>query len=477
MRDQWRPEDDSRDSTRRKDRGSSDRRNISSAAPRQRDTDTGLKIKGRAAAVSAPGSPSRNKKSEQESSRKDTYKESSRSPQRRRGGEEERSKRPQDTSRDRRLEQPRRRDELDSINTRRRTRSRSPAQEIFDFRDERRRPRSPIYSGRSDKFRPNSRRRERARSPPRSSRGDYYSASYPKPSSLAGRFGDSYVPGSRRRPSPSDRPAARRRSRSRDRRPRSRRASPATSKQVKSPGRTSRREKDSAIPNHLLSRRSENSLRTHENSTKHRSSSRSRSPRASKGPTGRQRSPSPVDREGERAGRTKMQSSTRPIQSILSDGSRPPSPPRRIPSFDSGPQDTGSITQHFPLHGMKAIDIHGTTHRGTRPPQLNTQHSYSTSPQWTPTSSHQGSPQSASSFHQGRGGWNGQQQQYQGQPGYVLSTSSISNTLTQEKHECLLSSISAEQLSTSAKSRILRQWPAKSIWWPTADATWLPEST
>ncbi|KAK3171440.1 hypothetical protein OEA41_003524 [Lepraria neglecta] len=65
MRDQWRAEDDYRDTHRRRDRdrGLSDRRQASPAAPqRQRDTDVGLKIKGRATVDSAPGSPSRNKK-------------------------------------------------------------------------------------------------------------------------------------------------------------------------------------------------------------------------------------------------------------------------------------------------------------------------------------------------------------------------------------------------------------------------------
>lgn len=421
MRDQWRAEDDNRGSTHRRDKDHSKRRNISPAAPRQRDTDIGLKIKGRAAADSAPASPSpRSKRSVQDKSRQDTQKDSSRSPQRRRLGEEERPRRPRNTSRERRLERPRHRDEPDTINTRRRTRSRSPAREIFDFRDEQRRPRSPIFSGRSDKFRPSSRRRERA---PRSFRGDYYSAPYPEPSILAARFGDSYVPGSRRRPSPPARPAARRRSRSRDRRPRSRRASPVPSRQDKSPDRPPKREKDTTIAKQLGPLRSQNSLGKLDKSTRHRNLSRSRAD--SQRPKNKRRSPTPEGRDGGKGPRTKMQSSIRPIQSILNDGSHQPSQPQRIPSFDSGTQDRSSINQHFPMHGMKASDV-----RGNRPPQLNTQHSYSTPPQWTPTSSHHGSPHSASSFSQGRGGWNGQQQQYQGQPGYVFSMDPIYGRLT-----------------------------------------------
>ena len=86
MRDQWRAEDDYRDTHRRRDRdrnrGSSDRRQTSPAAPqRQKDTDVELKIKGKATVDSAPGSPSRNKKAEEErGSRKDTTKKESRSP-------------------------------------------------------------------------------------------------------------------------------------------------------------------------------------------------------------------------------------------------------------------------------------------------------------------------------------------------------------------------------------------------------------
>ncbi|KAI4203557.1 MAG: hypothetical protein LQ350_001747 [Teloschistes chrysophthalmus] len=58
---------------------------------------------------------------------------------------------------------------------------------------------------------------------------------------------------------------------------------------------------------------------------------------------------------------------------------------------------------------------HGPSRPG--PLQLNTQHPHSTSPQWTPTSSHHGSPHSASPYSHGRGGWPGQPQQYHGQPG------------------------------------------------------------
>ncbi|MCJ1380730.1 kinase subunit of RNA polymerase II carboxy-terminal domain kinase I [Xylographa soralifera] len=108
-------------------------------------------------------------------------------------------------------------------------------------------------------------------------------------------------------------------------------------------------------------------------------------------------SPIPTNRDDRR-----MQSSTRPIQSILDEQPRQPSPPRPIPSFDDS---NGSADSHirdaFPMHGMK----------------------YATSPQYmTPTSSHHGSPQSASPYSHGRGGWTGQQQQqYHGQPAQTMN--------------------------------------------------------
>ena len=428
MRDQWRAEDDYRDSYRPRDRGSSHRRQASPAAPqRQRDTDVELKIKGRARADSVTRTPSRNKNLDRlRSPKEDVLRRSSRSPQRRRPRDEERIKRPRDPSEDRRPDRHRHRDGPSTISKRRRTRSRSPAREIFDFREERRRPRSPIYSGQIDSFRPSSRRRERPHSPLRSSRGDHYSSSFSEVGGLAGRFGDSYVPGSRRRPSP---PATqdnkhiprRRRSRSSDRYPKPTGTSPVHHKRTLSSDRSSRRAKD-ATSNHRQVPRAENSPSRREGIARRQKSPLPSTREDKKRPNRAQRSPTPKGQEGARSGRTKMQSSTRPIQSILDDGSRQPSPPRPIPSFDSVPQNPAAISEAFPLHGMKASEVHGAhgTHRPNRPPHLNTQHSYSTSPQWTPSSSHHGSPHSGSPFNQTRGGWGAQQQQYQGQPRYVL---------------------------------------------------------
>ena len=110
----------------------------------------------------------------------------------------------------------------------------------------------------------------------------------------------------------------------------------------------------------------------------------------------------------------RMQQSTRPIQSILDEpprhqGSRPASPPRPIPSFDDSHGGGGShMRDPFPMHGMKANDMHAGHRRG--PPHIDTRQPYATSPQYmTPTSSHHGSPHSASPYSQGRGGWAGQQ--------------------------------------------------------------------
>ena len=131
----------------------------------------------------------------------------------------------------------------------------------------------------------------------------------------------------------------------------------------------------------------------------------------------RKRSRSPQQIERAPAGRNKkMQPSTRPIQSILDEGSRQPSPPRPIPSFDSDSHDSGGGggREAYSMHGMKASEMHGSIRSG-RAPQIDTRQSYSTSPQWTPTSSPHGSPPSGSPFSHGRAGWNGPSQHFQGQ--------------------------------------------------------------
>ena len=425
MRDQWRAGDDHRDSSCPSDQATHGPRNISPAAPQV--TDVGLKIKGRAAAESVPESPSDIKRSEgNHTLAGDRSRGSSFSPSRRRPRDEQLFQRPWEPRADRYSDRPRRRDEGARTDRRRRSRSRSPQREIFGSKEERRRPRSPIRSSRSDTFRPSSRRPERAISPPRSNRGHHYSSTYTDLSGAAGRYGDSYVPGSRLRsrspPPPFLNPrysSPHRRPRSRARPPRSRRTSPASPKRSRpkrrsSPGRGSEKESESAASNYRSAPRAGNSPRRHKTPSRNQNQSRSPSRGGPVNPGRRRRFlHSPVKREGA-GGRTKMQSSTRLTQNTSNDGSRPSSPPRPIPSYEAAPNNSAIMNEAFPLHGMKASDVHGT-HRPNRPPHLNTQQPYSTSPQWTPTSSHHNSPHSGSPYSQGRGGWGGHQQQFHGQ--------------------------------------------------------------
>ena len=423
MRDQWRAEDDPRHISRRRERGTNDHRQISPAAPRkEKDSEGGLRIKGRAVADPSPGSPSRNKKAHRrEELEKDIRRRSSRSPNDRRARDEQRSKRPREPSRERDSERPRRRHDSDRASKRRRTTSRSLEPESSDFREDRRRPRSPVYSARIDTFRPRSRsrsrRRERPFSPHRPSRGDYYSSSYPEASGLASRFADSYVPGSRRRHSPHTykERSSRRRSRSSDRYDNYRKTSPTPRRPV-SPDFYSRRGRESRESHYRASPYTKGSLGKREEVRRHPEKSPGQSRPSSRRPAKRHRaSRSPVEGADTRASRTKMQQSpTRPIQSVLDNSSHPPSKLQRVPSFDNVQNQSMYPNEAFSVHGMKSGDPH-SAHRQPRPPHLNTQHSYSTSPQWTPTSSHHGSPHSGSPFSQGRGGWNGQPQQYQGQ--------------------------------------------------------------
>ena len=425
MRDQWRAGDDHRDSNRRSDKATHGRRKISPATPQV--TDVGLKIKGRAAADSVPESPSDIKRSERDNTLAgDRSRGSSRSPPRRRPRNEQLSQRPRESSADLYSERPRRRDEEARSDRPRRTRSRSPQREIFGAWDGRRRPRSPIHSGRSDTFRPNSRRRERAISPPRSNRGDHYSSTYTDLSGATGRHGDSYIPGPRlrsRSPPPSSLDprytSPHRLPRSRVRPPRSRRTSPERSrpKRRSSPDRGSEKESETTVHSYHPVPRLGHSPRRYQRPSRQRNRSRSPSRGSYVRPREARRFPqSPVEREGAGQSRPKMQSSTRPAQNTINDGSRPSSPPRPIPSYEATPHNSAMMSEAFPLHGMKASDVHGAR-RPSRPPHLNTQQSYSNSPQWTPTSSHHNSPHSGSPFSQGRGGWGGHQQQYHGQPG------------------------------------------------------------
>ncbi|OJJ48944.1 hypothetical protein ASPZODRAFT_61127 [Penicilliopsis zonata CBS 506.65] len=109
-------------------------------------------------------------------------------------------------------------------------------------------------------------------------------------------------------------------------------------------------------------------------------------------------------------------SSTRPIQSVVNESTRSPSPPRPIPSFDAENSTVAPDGEAFPMHGMRVSDAHsGQRSRPPRPHGGNRQ--YSTSPQYvTSNSSYQGSPPPHSPYSGGRGSWNGQS--YHGQHGH-----------------------------------------------------------
>ena len=420
MRDKWRVDDEQRESARRRERRTHGHREISPAAPRrEKEAEVGLKIKGRANVDSAPASPSRTKRAHKgEEVSRSIKRGLSPSPQRRRPRDELQSRRSWELSRDRKSERSHREFDLEPRSKRRRTRSRSVKPEISDYRDERRRHPSPVYPSRSDRHRRRSRSRSRHRetgesSAERLSRGDYYSSSYPEPT----RFGDSYIPGTHRRSSPPVRERAppRRHSPPSDKYQRTRNASPPP-RRPRSPENFSREDRDPRGPIHPPAHRLRETLRTRRAPKASHKSSHPSSRRVSRSPSRRhRRSRSPFDRRESRRSRTKMQQSpTRPIQSILDDGSHHPPHYQRATSFD-----TSQGQSIYAMPGTTTGNGRGA-HRTTRPPHLNTQHSYSTSPQWTPASSHHGSPHSGSPFSQGRGGWNGQQQHYQAQARYVL---------------------------------------------------------
>lgn len=217
-------------------------------------------------------------------------------------------------------------------------------------------------------------------------------------------------------------------SRDRSRQPRSRRHLPDRSRSPRqSPIRDKEKGHRSSIarrdpfdadsPDHPRSRRSRSAERDrgkHHHSRASRSSHRrDESPRRRSRSASRQSFRSIRSREsaspGRRFRRDRIMNSTRPIQSVVDDSKRSPSPLRPIPSFDAdnsgGPLDGESrIREAFPMHGMRASDVHGNQRgRGSR-----SHGQYSNSPQYvTPTSSYHGSP-SGSPYSNGRGGWSGQ---------------------------------------------------------------------
>jgi len=285
--------------------------------------------------------------------------------------------------------------------------------------------RSPKRSHRSD--RPTSRHRARAYSPRRSPGRKHRSRRHNDhtPSPERSNFG-SYVPSSYHRRS---RSPARRKVRS----PLSRRLSPY-------PHRTEKYRYEASPQPRSDGRRSSPGRHCHSSRVQSQQPSplRRASPDKSRiSAVPRRHSPFPSQRKhhlprhsrqssrSPSSGRASSQKgdemrSTRPIQSILEDDSRPPSPPRPIPSFDADNSGSANDDTHmreaFPMHGMKANDMQSTPR--PRRPNIDTRQSYATSPQYmTPNSSHHGSPQSGSPFGTSRGGWGPQQQHFHGQHG------------------------------------------------------------
>ena len=435
MRDQWRADDDNRHYRDHRERERPERRARSPTSSRRPETaDFGLKIKGRAAAESSDRLISTKREQDIKTERSPTPRRGlskvlPHSPRRRVNGEG--FKRERELSEERLSRRSRPRDTAPSPKPRRRPRSITPEHRRHAEHHERRRSRSPRQTDRG--VNPADRRRERARTPLYSPRRDQYLPSRDRqPTPRDRSAGDSYVPSSRRRRSRSPeqrdhyRPTVSRRdspspqrydrrrhnsqSRRRDTRHETRRASPQSSRRP-SPSSHNRRERSADAHSAENSKESKSSKRSEKqklrtlkhlvNKPKHIKSTRDSSL-------------SPTRIKDDR----RMQSSTRPIQSILDEHPRQPSPPRPIPSFDDS---NGAVDSHmrdaFPMHGMKATDIHPSQRR--IPTHIDTRQSYATSPQYmTPTSSHHGSPQSGSPYSHGRGGWAGQQH-FHGQPGYV----------------------------------------------------------
>ena len=407
MRDHWRDEGQRREDTvyrgRHRERSNDRRKSPAASTKREPNFDVEVKIKGRAKHEEAHRRSVReDDKGKDQEPPPYTRKRSSRSPRsrRRREGSYEKHR---GSSKDRRRDHSHHQNGHGRYtDDRRRLQSRSPRQSFaHSFRE---RPRSPhpYHLSRTDHYvdkRTGNREQRHSRSsPPR--QADYHSHPRGASPSLAGDF---YVP-SAARPRPGS-PAIKdyREDRIRDQRP----SIPKTTR-TKSSHR-SYPEED--LFNNYPSRARERSpvaiqqspalSRERHQKSPHRRRSLTPSRETSERPTKRLRSSrSPLESNTSRSNR--RMHSTRRIQ-VLDSTPGQQSPPRPIPTFDTNGQTSGG----YPMHG---------TNRPSRL-QLNTQHSHSASPQWTPTSSHHGSPQSASPYSHGRGGWVGQAQHYQNQPG------------------------------------------------------------
>lgn len=117
---------------------------------------------------------------------------------------------------------------------------------------------------------------------------------------------------------------------------------------------------------------------------------------------------------------------TRPIQSIVDDSARSPSPPRPIPSFDADissvhPDREAGIRETFPMHGMRGSEAYGNQ-RPRHRAHADTRH-HASSPQYvTSADSFHGSPPPTSPYSGARGGRGGRGGSYHGQHGLVTPT-------------------------------------------------------
>jgi len=429
MRDQRRAEDDDRDRDRNRDRDRDrdriERRHRSPVSSR-RGPASDRELKARGGEI-ADTSLSRFKPSLRDRSlergRSGTHRSLRSHPRENKAGLRE-FKRSRILSEERSSEWYRRQQESLPPNKRQRTRSVSSDGD-HHRKLKRRASRSPKRSDRSERV--PSRHRARANSPRRSPGRKYLSRHHDRPTSPDCPTLDSYVPSSYRRRSRSPAPT------------KVRRSSPSR-RLSRSPGRKEKPRHEASPQHHsnssrlspkrdrksstTRSQRTPPSRRVSPKRIRDSALSRRRSPSNSRPPSHRSRpsrrsSRSPNPPRISRRREADMQS-TKPIQSILEQESRPPSPPRPIPSFDAdnpgSVNDDTHMREAFPMHGMKATDMQSTP----RPPRPNidTRQTFSTSPQYiTPNSSHHGSPQSGSPFGNSRGGWGGQQQQFHGQHG------------------------------------------------------------
>lgn len=428
MRDQWRVEEDYRGVPDRRERHYRDRRRPSPPRPtNQRSADRGEKVKGRGAAdcILTPQSRSQdlggNKTLQRRVGKKGNHSPerrflNSEVPTRNLGKSSEKSER---QLTDRQTSQG-----GNKPPTRwRETRSPSSHRDSYNCRGAGKRSHSPSYSARHNRQASRvGRRRERADSTSSSTQIRRYPSNDDNSGSTKRPTRGSYVPFSSalssspthkcsRKPSP-----VRQRSRSDCRRHSPRNFSPSYARPVPHRKHSSGRHREFVSSTYRPGSHSKHTSSTSTRQYMQRQSP-SLSPVDSKLSDRHIRPGRAVIETESPQGRIKeMQSSTHPIQSILDESTQPPSPPQPIPSFDSD-SHSGGVRETFSSHSTKTTELHA----GIRPgrPQVDTRQPYSASPQWTPTSSHHGSPQSGSPFSRGRAGWTGQQQHFHGQSRYL----------------------------------------------------------